>query len=628
MQEELSFLSLLVVVSLAFLVPLVLARSKRFSLPIVVGEILAGILVGRSGFNLVGDQDPVLNLLAQLGFVFLMFLSGMEIDFNSLGATTPTSAERAGRAWSPLGLAGMALALTLVLSAVCGYTFARLGLVRNPWMMALILSTTSLGVVMPVLKESGLIAGRLGQALLVAAMLADFVTMLLITMLVAVLSRGLAFDILLVGLLFVAFFLIYHFGRLFFDRLPGLRHALEELSHASAQIKVRAAFALILIFVALSEVLGAELILGAFLAGAMLSLFKVPEDDSLVSKLEAIGFGFFIPIFFIMVGVRFDLVALFASSSAVLLLPLLLGAAIAVKLLPVLAFRLSFTWRESLAASALLSARLSLIIAASAIGLRLGVIGEAVNAAIILVAILTVTLAPLIFNRLVPRPARRDPAIVIASANELGLRVAEELCAHAEFVIVAADSPERAASARQRGLEVALVRLDQPDPAVEALLANARAVICTGGEVEYNYRACQLARTRYGVDHVVVQVNDSQERARFEQLGALTFNPALDRVALLALLGRNPALYQLLTRLNDGKEVAEVIVRNPDWIDRPLMQLQLPEDLLVLALCRAGEMLVPHGNTRLQPGDQLTLVGSLQAVAAARQSLTEVDPHS
>ena len=117
MENNLSFAPLLLVVFLAFLVPITLARVKRLRLPIVVGEIVAGMIVGRSGFNWVNTQDPVLQLLAEFGFVFLMFLSGMEIDFSKIGSLggTPSQVESrqnhrrinekiASRIWKPLPL--------------------------------------------------------------------------------------------------------------------------------------------------------------------------------------------------------------------------------------------------------------------------------------------------------------------------------------------------------------------------------------------------------------------------------------------------------------------------------------------------------------------------------------------
>jgi Kef-type K+ transport system membrane component KefB len=159
-----------------------------------------------------------------------------------------------------------------------------------------------------------------------------------------------------------------------------------------------------LIFVVLAEKLGIEIIVGAFLAGAIVALLRTPEDRELSSQLEAIGFGFFIPIFFIMVGVDFNLPALVSSSEALLSVPLLLFAAIAVKIIPALVFRLNHTWREAFAAGILMCPRLSLIIAAAAIGEKLGIIDESVNAAIVLVAVVTVTASPLGFLRVFPAP--------------------------------------------------------------------------------------------------------------------------------------------------------------------------------------------------------------------------------
>ena len=424
MEAEAGFTPLLIVIALAFSVPLVLMRFQRLRLPIVVGEILAGIVVGRSGFGWVTHEDALLTLLAEFGFVFLMFLAGMEIDFANLnmerahsvpGRGARTSLSAAGkhrlRTLGPVPLSLLSFLLTLALSTIVGFTLLRLGLVRSPWMMALIMSTTSLGVVMPVLKEQELTRGRFGQSILIAALIADFTTMLLITIVVATVSHGLTFELLLISVLFVVVFLLYRLGIM--DRVQAVRRRLDDLSHATARIKIRGAFTIMLLFVVLAETLGAEIILGAFIAGAMLSLISTREDMEATHQLEAVGFGFFIPIFFIMVGANFNLGVLAGSPAALLLLPFLVMAAFLVKLLPALLFRLQFTWRETLSAGFLLSARLSLIIAASAIGLNLGIISESINTIIILVAIVTVSVAPLIFNRIVPRSAETTPHPIV-----------------------------------------------------------------------------------------------------------------------------------------------------------------------------------------------------------------------
>ncbi len=618
MEETLSFLPLLIVIFLAFLVPIALSRFRKLRLPIVVGEIIAGIIIGRSGFGLVQHHEVILDLLAELGFVFLMFLSGMEIDFSSLGLFSKKQKSKNQPA-SPIRLAAISFLLTLGLSTLIGFAFTRAGLASSPWMIALILSTTSLGVVVPVLKEQGLSSGRYGQTLLIAALIADFVTMLLITVVVAALSHGLTLDILLIGLLFVAFFMMYYFGGIFFNRIKGVRRILEELSSATSQIKVRAAFTMMLIFVALAEVLGTEIILGAFLAGAIVSLLKRPEDSELVHQLDAIGYGFFIPIFFIMVGVDFNLSSLISSPSALLLVPFLLISAAAVKLLPALVFKSSFGWKKTLAAGTLLSSRLSLIIAASAIGMRIGVISEPFNAAIILVAIITVVIAPPIFVKMVPRDElEEDPPIVVMGAGPLGLQVAQHIQGHGDAVIIIDEDPARIERAARSGLETVQAATDRYDPTTEEFLNKANRLVCVFSDVEKNFNICKRARTTYGIDHVVARLTAPGEIQRFENIGVTPLNPATDQAVLLGLIIRNPTMYELLTRSDDSRNLCEIAISNPDYLDRPLKEIDFPGDLLVVAVRKKGELIVPRGDTILRMGDHLTVLGSNDCVGNTR----------
>ena len=383
MEEGLNFIPLLIVVGLAALTPVLLARFK--AIPVVVGEILAGVLIGKSGLGLV-HEELTLELLAEIGFAFLMFLSGLEINFSML--FNPSNRPQR-RGLSPLWTASLTFLISVMLAVLFSFVIVSRNLARDPWMMALILSTTSLGIVVPVLKERDLLATLYGQSVMLAALLADFVTMLLITVYVALLSSGLTLEILLIGVLFVAFLITYRLG-LRQIRRPAVQRLIEQISGATSQFKVRTALALLMAFVVLAEFVGVELILGAFLAGVVVSLIRPPEDEALRQNLEAIGYGFFIPVFFIMVGVGFDFRTLLSDPTALYLAPLLLVVAFSLKMVGALVFKATFNWRETLGAGSLLSPRLSLIIAASAIGLRLGAISEATNAAIILVAALAI----------------------------------------------------------------------------------------------------------------------------------------------------------------------------------------------------------------------------------------------
>jgi Trk K+ transport system NAD-binding subunit len=365
--------------------------------------------------------------------------------------------------------------------------------------------------------------------------------------------------------------------------------------------------------------LGTEVILGAFLAGAIISLLKRPEDSELVHQLDAIGYGFFIPIFFIMVGVDFNLASLLESPSALLLVPLLLISAAVVKLVPSLVFKVGFSWKQTLAAGTLLSSRLSLIIAASAIGLRLGVISETFNAAIILVAITTVMFAPPIFVRLIPLDEMEgEPAIVVMGAGPIGLQVAQYIKNHGDSVVLIDEDQARIERAIRSELVAIQASTDRYDQATEEILNSAKRLVCVFSDTEKSYRICSRARTTYGIDHVVARLNTPGEISRFEKIGVTPLNPATDQAILLGLIIRNPTMYELLTRTDDARDLCEIAIRNPEFLDRPLKEIDFPDDLLVVAVRKDGELIVPRGDTILRRGDHLTVLGSNDCVGNTR----------
>ncbi len=608
---EQSFIPLLLVVFLAFLVPVLIARFRR--VPVVVGEILAGILVGPSVFGLVSGHEPALELLAEIGFAFLMFLSGLEIDFSILFAASQ-SGQKNGP--NPLSLAALSFVLTLVLSLGIAFGLTAAGYVRDPWMMTLILSTTSLGIVVPVLKENRMSSSRFGQTVLLAALLADFLTMFLVTVYVAIRSTGLSLEILLIVLLFVPVVLFYQLGVRWL-RLPAVRRIFDELSDATAQIKVRGAFAIMIGFVVMAQIIGAELILGAFLGGVLASLLSGTGEEKLRYKLDAIGFGFFVPLFFIFVGIQFDLNAFVKEPSAWILLPILLVGAFGIKLLSSLVFRLSFSWRETIASGFLLSARLSLIIAASAIGLRLEAISESTNAAIILIAALTATIAPLTFNSL--RGESEEPrkrTMLIYGSNDLAFKVARDLQSHGEEVCFVETESGAAAKINEQGFEI-----EYGPTSMESCLdllppTQVEAFLALGNEDAKNLDATRAARAR-GVDHVLTFVSDPMLIQEFRKLNVQTLTPSLYRSSILALMARNPALFELMTSTTDDRDLRELILMNPDLHGKRLSEVRFPGDLLVLAIRRNDEVIVPHGTTRLAMGDHLTVLGELDTIQTA-----------
>ena len=612
---EQRFIPLLLVVLLAFLVPLFLARFKR--IPVVVGEILAGILIGPSVLGWVHTEDPTLELLAEIGFAFLMFLSGLEIDFSILFAASMPGQDKKK---SPIFLAGLSFLLTVLLAGGAGFWLTGAGFVKDPWMMTLILSTTSLGIVVPVLKEKKLSSSNLGQTILLAALFADFLTMFFITVYIAVRSTGLSLNILLIGLLFIPVVLLYQLGQKQLRR-PIVRRLMEELADATSQIKVRGAFALMISFVVLAELIGAELILGAFLGGVLASLISEPSDEKIRHKLDAIGFGFFVPLFFVYVGVQFELQAFLENRDAWVLLPILLFVAFAIKIVSALVFRFVYSWKETLSSGLLLSARLSLIIAASAIGVRFGAITESTNAAIILVAALTATFAPLGFNTLMAEPdEKKRRAKLIFGGSDLAIQVGKELRAHGDDVLFLEKHPEGAQRIREQGFEV-LLNGGSPSSMLDSVSdVRVDAFLALSPRDDENLDACRAARG-HGVEHILSFITEPIRVPDFRGLGVQTLTPSLHRGSLLALMARNSAMFSLLTSTEDQRDLREFILFNSNLHGKRLMDLKFPADSLVLAIRRDDELIVPHGTTKLVTGDHLTIVGNIETLPELEQLL-------
>jgi trk system potassium uptake protein TrkA len=618
MEETHSFVPLLIVVLLAFAVPLILSRFKRLRLPVVVGEILAGILIGDSGLQWV-ESDPMLEILALLGFAYLMFLSGLEVDFDTIlprpGTWRGPWKERISNS---LSLGVLIFGLTLVLAAAAGWGLHRLDAADDPWIMGLILATTSLGVVVPVLKERDLLDKAYGQALLVAAVIADFVTVLLVSIYVVLNTHGLSPEVLLVLLLFGAFGTVYRMARMVRRRFPGL-NLLRNISQATAQVDVRGAFAIGLAFIALAQGLGVEMILGAFLGGALISLLADRGTSDLHHKLDVFGYAFFIPIFFIMVGVRFDLAAVLDSPQTLLLVPLMLVLAYAVKLAAASLFRLNYSWRGTLAGGVLLSSHLSLEIAVAAIGLELGVIDKATNSAIILMAIVTCTISPLIFNRIAPAVSSVRRKFVIVGAGRSARLLARRILGHGEEVVIIEREPRHLTAAREMGLP--LVDADPCElatwQALEPETIRAAAVLLP--EDDQNLEVCRLVRDELGIGRVISRAHDATQAQFFTELNVQVINPSLSPVVELEYLLLYPSVSSLIADLEDEHDIAEVRLRCAELTGRPLSELEMPEGAIIILVRREGDVIYPRGHTMLQIGDRLTLMGPLEAVRELTQ---------
>jgi len=400
------FTNLLIVVAVGFLAPLALGFFPRVRLPSIVLEIVLGIVIGPSGLGWVAP-DLAVSILALVGLAFLLFLSGLEIDFERLR----------GRI---LRLTSIGFAVSFAIAIVLGLGLKAGGFVKSPLFVAIVLVASSVGVIVPVLKDSGDISSSFGQLVVAAASIAEFGSIILLSLFFSsngsastagtlILLGGFGLVVLLVGLAIAGV-----------EHSMSFTHVLQGLQDTTAEIRVRAAFLLLIGFAALADTVGLETILGAFAAGALLSLIdrdKAMTHPELRVKLEAIGFGVFIPIFFVASGVQFDLHALLASASTVARVPLFLLAIYLARGLPSLLYVGLLGRSRSLIAGVLQSTSLTFIVAATQIGLELGVVSRASAAGLVAAGLLSVAISPtvglVLLRRRQPRPRSVD---AVASA--------------------------------------------------------------------------------------------------------------------------------------------------------------------------------------------------------------------
>jgi Kef-type K+ transport system membrane component KefB len=393
--EEPGFSGLLIVVAVAFVSPFLLGLFPKLRLPSVVFEIVAGIIIGPSVLGWV-EVDQTIEVLSLVGLAYLLFLAGLEIDFSRLR----------GRL---LKLAAIGWALSFGIGIVVSLLLNAAGLVETPLLVAIILCATSLGVVIPVLKDVGELTTKFGQLVLAAASIADFGAVILLSFFFSGEGGPGSTAVLLaifVGLLTVTFLVVRTA-----ERSKHVEEDLLRLQDSSAQIRVRAAMVLMIAFVALAEGLGLEVILGSFAAGALLSLLdpdKRMTHPEFRTKLEAMGFGLFIPVFFVTAGIRFDLQALLDDPSNLVMVPIFLAALLAVRGLPAVIYRGFVGGRRATIAGVLQATSLPFIVAATAIGMDLGLIDAAESSALIAAGLLSVLIFPVTGLGLLRRAMRAE----------------------------------------------------------------------------------------------------------------------------------------------------------------------------------------------------------------------------
>jgi len=617
------FLPLMVVLAIAWFTPLLLSGVRLHKVPSVIVEIILGFVVGHYFIEIDADSLHILRFLALSGFVFLMFLSGLEINIDQIIASLPRRRiSVSGYLSNPLLVGISHFVMAMILSYVAAWLLSDMVEIDNIWYFSLIMVTTSVGIILPVLKNRGEINSRFGQMLIIAAAVADIFSILLFTFTASILKNGFHFDLLLILALFVVFYLFYRMG-LKLKHVPGLRKISYQLSHAASQINVRSIILLILVFVVIAQYIGEEVILlGAFLSGLLLSAFLHKERSLVMVKLDGMGYGFFIPIFFVMVGFEFDPAAFSEfQNSLVYFLVALLIVLFLIKLIPSFLWRRLFGTRRAISGGFLMSSRLSLIIAASAIGLQLGVISPGINASFVMMAVVTCLLSPVLFNALTPVRILEGSKTVIIGGSSTGVLLARRMHLHAKKVVIVEKDNGRYKEIKEKGLWVFSGDGLQAELYNKIKLRPEDYVVVECGSDKTNMAVSTLLRNEFLHERIISRSGNLNVELQLKRLGVEAVDVRRMMATTIENLIIRPTTYHDLVESFENFSLDEITVGKKVIEGRQVKSIPFHHDAILMIIKRGNSSYIPHGETYLRIGDVLHVFGTATALEDTRKKV-------
>ena len=607
-------LSLFLVVLLALVIPIFMARFQISNVPTAVAEIIVGIVMGSSGFNLITSTHD-LTFLSNLGVILLMFLSGMEIDFDLLQRkNNPKGKSQAGKTVDPLKTAITAFIGIVVMAFVLAYILRLTGLLSEVMLAAIILMTVALGVVIATLKEKDILGRPIGQTILLTAVLGEVIPLLLLTIYASV-NGGNAEQLWLIILLFAAaIFLLRRFKQ------PYLWFA--KITKATTQLDIRLAFFLIFALVTVAERVGAENILGAFLAGVVMKLLEPSEATR--DKLTSIGYGFFIPIFFIMTGVGLNLRSLFAHPSSLMLLPVLVIFLFIAKVPVVLTYMRYFQKKNAFAGGFLTATTITIVLPTLQVARKLHAITSTQSDAFILAAVIVCILSPIVFNSnfvLLPEDKIKEK-VAIVGANAVTVPLAHDLHANWYSVKMFTDKKNQYKTYDSRVENLTfLPNLDEETLEKDGVF-DGDIVVAANRADEDNIKIARMAKEK-DVNRVIARLSevDSKTLTEFNEKEIEVFNSTNVHAALMRAMIESPTVYRIMT---DTKNILySVKVKNTHYTGRQLMDLEFIDQITVSRIKRGDEWLIPRGATVIEPGDILVFSGEFKVADRVRDLLSK-----
>lgn len=389
--------TLVVILAIAFTAPLICNLAPWLRLPALVLEIAFGIIVGPDVLDLIELSEPI-ELLAEIGLAALIFLAGFELDPQRVRG-------------APMKLAGGGWLLSIAIGIGAGAVLQATGVIRNEVYVGLALTTTALGALLPILRDSGLLSSRFGTHVLAIGSVGEFGPIIAVAVVLSSAGAVRSSESLLVFAALAVIAIVVARRPL----PPRVQRALGATLRTSAQLYVRLAMLLIAVLTLAAAELGLDVLLGAFTAGIVYRIIVVSgsteqELEQVESKLEALALGYLIPIFFVVTGIRFDLEALISSPSAMAKVPLFLALLLLARGVPTVLYRREVADRFERRALAFFSATgLPLIVVITAIGVEAGQMRASTAAALVGAGMVSIIVFPLIGKALLDRAGAGAP---------------------------------------------------------------------------------------------------------------------------------------------------------------------------------------------------------------------------
>lgn len=606
-------ISLLIVLTAALVTPLFMAHFHINSVPTAVAEILVGIVLGKSMLGWVhtgGDMQG----LSELGVTILIFLSGMEIDF-SLFKPQPKTAKGPQLA-NPVMLAVVGFASIVVLSLAFSYLLQLIRFFNHPIFATILFSTIALGVVIAALKEKELLHQPLGQTILLIAAFGEVIPLLGLTVYSALNGNSDSNLWLLLLLLLAALVLLARFKRVY--------SFFAAIDKSTTQLDIRLAFFLVFALVTIASRVGAESILGAFLAGMVMNLLGPRQETR--DKLTSLGYGFFIPIFFIVTGANLNLKALMADPKSLSLIPLVLIGFFITKigLIPVL--RRRFKMQNALAGTFLSTTTITLVIPTLTVGRNLGILTEQQSGAFTLAAVIACVSGPILFNSFFkPEPETfKKTHVTFIGGNLLTVPIAQHLSSERYDVQLFTDKAENFRTYNSE-VNIALTAY-QEDALVKADAFDCDIIVLGDFNADTNYALAKMALA-HKVPRIIARfaakdaTTDRYDRLRDK--GVEVFNALDANIALLRSLIETPSTLQILDDTIAG--IYEVTIRNSRFAGLELKNLPFIDDITVSQIYRNKKFIAPHGDTQLHLGDHLIFSGDKHLIRNIRTQVEKLN---